>query len=108
MYGMTNSGKLFADDSTEQLLKTGFIQYLCQMSIYYKYAPQGTKTDVLSYVDDYVYCYTSEASGKLFVYALGNIFLVNFLGYAHWSISISIYQMKDHFIFAETEVAYQP
>ena len=39
MYGMTNSGKLFADELTEWLLEVGFIQSQCQMSIYYKYAP---------------------------------------------------------------------
>ena len=43
MYGMTNSGKLFADELTEWLLEAGFIQSQCQMSIYYKYAPYGSK-----------------------------------------------------------------
>ena len=42
MYGMTNSGKLFADELTEWLLKEGFNQSQCQMSIYYKYAPDGS------------------------------------------------------------------
>ena len=41
MYGMTNSGKLFADELTEWLLEAGLIQSQCQMSIYYKYAPDG-------------------------------------------------------------------
>ena len=54
------------------------------MSIYYKYAPDGTKIYVLSYVDDFLYLYTSEALGKWFVDTLGNKFHVNFLGYAHW------------------------
>ena len=39
MYGMTKSGKLFADALTEWLLEAGFIQSQCQMYIYYKYAP---------------------------------------------------------------------
>ena len=43
MYGMNNSGKLFAGDFTEWLLEAGFIQSQCQMSIYYKYAPDGSK-----------------------------------------------------------------
>ena len=55
MYGMTDSGKLFADELTEWLLEAGFIQSQCQMSIYYKYAPDGSKIVVLSYVNDYVY-----------------------------------------------------
>ena len=55
MYGMTKSGKLFADNLTDLLLEAGFIQSQCQMSIYYKYAPDGTKIVVLSYVDDCVY-----------------------------------------------------
>ena len=33
MYGMTNSGKLFANDLTEWLLEAGFIQSQCNMSI---------------------------------------------------------------------------
>ena len=98
MYVMTNSGKLFSGDLTEWLLEAGFILSQCQMSIYYNYAPDGTKIVVLSYVDDCVYCYTSEALGKWFVDTLGKIFHVNFLGYAHWFIPIRIYQIKDHSI----------
>ena len=43
MYGMNNSGKLFADELAEWLLEAGFIKLQCQMSIYYKYAPDGSK-----------------------------------------------------------------
>ena len=42
MYGMTKSGKLFSDELIEWLLEAYFTQYKCQMSIYYKYAPDGT------------------------------------------------------------------
>ena len=84
MYGMTNSGKLFADELIEWLLEAGFIQPQCQMSIYYKYAPDGSKVVVLSYVDDCVYWYTNEDLGKWFVGTLVKVFHVNFLGYAHW------------------------
>ena len=52
----------------------------------------------LSYVDDCAYWYTNEDLGKLFVYSLGKRFHVNFLGYAHWFMSIRISQLKDHFI----------
>ena len=54
MYGMTNSGKLFADELTEWLIEEGFMQSQCQMFMYYKYAPDGSKIVVLSYVDDCV------------------------------------------------------
>ena len=60
------------------------------MYIYYKYVPYGTNIFVLSYVDDCVYWYTSEALGKWLVDNLGKILHVNFLGYAHWSMSIRI------------------
>ena len=73
MYGMTNSGKLFYDELTEWLLEARFVQYQFQMSIYYKYAPYGTKIVVLSYFDDDVYWYTSEAIGKWFVDDPGKI-----------------------------------
>ena len=83
-YGKNKYGKLFADKLTEWLLEAGFIKSHCKMSIYYKYAPDGTKIVVLYYVDDCVYWYTPESLGKLFVDALGKIFHLNFLGYAHW------------------------
>ena len=95
---MNNSGKLFADEFTEWLLEALFIQSQCQMSIYYKYAPDRSKIVVLSYVDDCFHWYTNEYTGKWFVDTLGKRLHVNFLGYAHWFMSISIYQLKDHSI----------
>ena len=43
------------------------------MSIYYKYAPDGTHIVVLYYIDDCVSWCTSEALGKWFVDNLGKI-----------------------------------
>ena len=82
----------------EWLLEAGFIQSQFQMYMYYKYAPDGSKIVVLSYVDDCVYWYTNEDLGKLFVDTLGNILHVNVLGYAHWFMSIRISQFKYHSI----------
>ena len=96
---MTNSGNLFADKLTEWLLEAGFIKYQCQMSIYYKYAPDEKNVFVLSYVDDCVYWYTSEDLKKWFVDTLGKRFHLNFFGYAYWFMSIRISLMKDHSIF---------
>ena len=98
MYGMTNSGKLFADELTEWLIEEGYIELQFQMSIYYKYAPDGSKIVVLSYVDDCVYWYTNEDLGIWFVDTLQKRFHVNFLGFAHWFMSIRISQLKDHSI----------
>ena len=36
--------------------------------------------------------------------ALGKRFRVNFLGYAHWFISIRIYMMKDQFIYVDQAI----
>ena len=68
------------------------------MSIYYKYAPDGSKIVVLSYVDDCVYWYTNEDLGKWFFDTLGKRFHLNLLVYAHWFMSIIISQLKDHSI----------
>ena len=70
-----------------------------ERNIYYKYAPYGSKTIVLYYVDVCVYWYTYEALGKWSVDTLGTIFHVNFLGYAHWFMSIRLSQIKDHYIY---------
>ena len=104
MYGMTNSGKFFADELTEWLLEAGFIQSQCQMSIYYKYAPDGSKIVVLSYVDYCVYWYTNEDLLKWFVDTLGKRFHVNFLVYAHWFTSIRMSQLKDHSIYVDQAI----
>ena len=95
---MTNSGKLFADELTEWLIKEVFVQSQCQMSIYYKYAPDGSNIVILYYVDDCVYWYTNEYLGKCFVDTLVKRFHVNLLGFAHWFMSIRISQLKDHSI----------
>ena len=61
MYGITNSGKLFADEITNLMIdEAGINQSKFQMYVYYKYAPDGSKLVVLSYVDECVYWYTSE------------------------------------------------
>ena len=104
MYGMTNCGNLFSDELIEWLIEAGFIWYQCQMSIYYKYATDGTIIVVLSYVDDCTYWYTSEALLKWFVGILVNIFHVEFLGYPHWFMSIRIFQMKDHSIYIDQAI----
>ena len=58
MHGMTNFGKLFADELTYWLInESEFKQSQFQITIYYKYATDGTKCFVLSYVDDCVYWY---------------------------------------------------
>ena len=80
---MTNYGNLFDDEFTEWLFEAGFIEYQCQISIYYKDAPDGTKVVVLSYVDNLVYWYTYEDLGNIFVDTLRKTFHVNFLGYAY-------------------------
>ena len=98
IYGMINSGKLFDDQLTDWLLEEWFIQYQCQMSIYYKYTSDGKNIFVLYYVDDFFNCYTSETLGKYFVDTLGKRLHVDFLGYAHWFMSIRISQMKYHSI----------
>ena len=101
MYGMTNSGNLFADELTECLLEAFLIQYRCQMSIYYRYAPYGTNIVVLPYVYYFIYWYNFEALGKWFVDTLVKRFRVKFLGYAHWFTSIRMYQMKYHSIYVD-------
>ena len=68
------------------------------MYIYYNYVPDGSKLVVLSYVGDCVYWYTYEELGKWLVGTLEKIFCVNFLGYAHWFMSIRISKLKDHYI----------
>ena len=55
MYGINNYRKLFSDEITNLLIDEAGIKHSkFQMSVYYKYAPDGSKLVVLSYVDDCV------------------------------------------------------
>ena len=56
------------------------------------------------YVDDCVYWYTNEDIGKWSVDTSGKKFHVNFLGYAHWFMSIEIYQLMDHSISVDQDI----
>ena len=96
---MNNYGNLCDNELTDWLInKAGFIQSQFQLSIYYNYAPYGTDIVVLSYVDDCVYWYASEALGKKFLDSIGQRFRVKFLGYSHWFMSIRISQTNCHYI----------
>ena len=54
------------------------------MSVYYKYATDGSNLVVLSYVYYCVYWYTYEELVNWFVDTLGKVFNVNLLVYAHF------------------------
>ena len=94
---MNNYGKLFDDELINFMIdEARFKQQQWQITIYYKYAPYGSKLVVLSYIDDCVFCYTYEELGKWFVDTLGKKFHVNFLGYANWFMSIRLSQLKEY------------
>ena len=59
MYVINNSGKIFYDELTNFLIdEAGLKHSQCQIYIYFKYETYGSKSVVLSYIDDYVYCHT--------------------------------------------------
>ena len=80
------------------IYESGLNQSTCQISVYLKYAPNGYKFFLLSYVDYCVYWYISEELWKWFVDTLGKILLVNFILYSHWFMFIRILQLKEHYI----------
>ena len=109
MYVMNNYGGLFYYKITNCLIdEEGFKQSKCKSSVYYKYAPYGSKLVVSYYVDDCVYWYTFEKLVKCFVDTIGNIFQVNFLGNAHWFMSIRISQLKYHSISLDQAIYATP
>ena len=56
MYGMTYSVNLFSAELANFMIhEAGFNQSKCQMHVYYKYAPYGSKLVLLSYVYGFVY-----------------------------------------------------
>ena len=90
---------MFFDELTNWMTnEAGFNQSKFQMFIYYKYAPDGTKSVVLSYFDECIYWYTYEELVKWFLDTLIRILHVNFLGYENWFISTRISQLKAHYI----------
>ena len=68
MYGMTHSKRVFSDKVSNWMIDdAGFNKSKYQMSIYYKYEPDGSKLVVFSYVDYCLYWYKYEKLGKWFV-----------------------------------------
>ena len=61
---MPNSENLSTNELKKSLLEAGLIHSQYQMSIYYKYTPDGTTIVVLLYFDGCIYWYTYEAIGK--------------------------------------------
>ena len=59
---------------------------------------------ILSYIDNFLYWYTSEILGKWFVDTLGMTLHVNLFGYSHWLMTIVISQMKDHYISVDQDI----
>ena len=59
MYDMINSGNLLYDELEEWLVEAGFILFLCQVAIYYKYATNG------SYMDFNNLIHRSPSSSKI-------------------------------------------
>ena len=47
--------------------------------------------------------YTYEELGKCFLDTIGKIFHVEFLGYSHYFMTISISQLKDHSISVDQD-----
>ena len=68
------------------------------MYLYYKYAIGGSKLVLLSYVNEFLYWYTSEELGKCFLGTLLKRFHLNFLGYEHWFMSVRISKINDRSI----------
>ena len=101
---MTNDGNLFVDKITNWIIyEAGFKHSKCQIYTYYKYTKYRSRLVVLSYFNDFIYWYKSEELGQLFVDTLGKRFHVNFLGYAHCFISVSISQFKEYCISADQD-----
>ena len=68
MYGTTNYVNLVAYELTNCMVyDAGFKHSWCQIYIYYKYAPYGSRLVVLSYFDDYLYWYTYKEPGMVFL-----------------------------------------
>ena len=63
----------------------------------------GKKLFFSSYAEDCVNLYTSKSLVKWFVENLGNRLHVNFLGFSHWFIPISISYMRDHSILVHQD-----
>ena len=73
------------------------------MSVYYKYAPYGSKLVVLSYVDGFSHWYTSMEPVKWFLDTFGMILHVKFLGYSYWFMYIMIPQLREHSISVDQD-----
>ena len=96
MYGMGLSGKFWFQDCMDWLVSddVGFVQSDVEKALFTRKEKDGSMTYLLIYVDDSLYFNTAN-DVKLFEKQISERFTVEFMGRAHWFLSVRIAQDKD-------------
>ncbi|MGH7973945.1 MAG: reverse transcriptase domain-containing protein [bacterium] len=98
MYGMIHSGRFWWEELLEWLLSIGFTSSSVHPCLLWKTVGNSILL-VLDYVDDMLYYFsTSKAMEDGFVKELATRFKAEFLGQAHWFLSLQISQSADYSI----------
>ncbi|MGH7954439.1 MAG: reverse transcriptase domain-containing protein [Gloeomargaritales cyanobacterium] len=94
MYGMIHSGRFWWEELLNWLLSTGFTSSEVHPCLLWKKVGKHVLM-VLNYVDDMLYFGTSVEIEKQFEKELSQRFKAEFLGQAHWFLSLRITQAAD-------------
>ncbi|MGH7954596.1 MAG: reverse transcriptase domain-containing protein, partial [Gloeomargaritales cyanobacterium] len=97
MYGMIHSGRFWWQELLEWLLSTGFVSSSVHPCLLWKKIGDEVMM-VLDYVDDMIYFSTHPKLEIQFKKDLSSRFKAEFMGQAHWFLSIRITQSADYSI----------
>lgn len=96
IYGLSVSGKYWAQESAEWLLAQGFHQSTADTTYFIKYYPNGSWIRLIYYVDDLLYYGSNDRVEKIFEQSISNRFKIKFNGNAQWFLQMRIHQYADY------------
>ena len=95
IYGMTYSGKFWAEEITDWLLSEDFEQSTADPCYFVKYWPDGRWLRLVYYIDDVAYAGSDDATEKEFEKAISGRYKIDFHGELHWFLQMRIHRYAD-------------
>ena len=105
IYGLTTSGKLWAEELTNYLLEKGFKQSPVDPCLLIKREKNGKYLKLINYVDDMLFYGDSDTTENTFFKDLKSRFSVNLLGGVHWYLGFKISRLGDDYVIDQARYA---
>ena len=105
LYGLTTSGKCWADELFNYLLEQGFKQSQVDPCLLIKRQDKHKYLKLINYVDDMLFYGDSDETENEFFKNLKNRFNVNLLGNVHWYLGFRIRRLGLDYVIDQSRYA---